>query len=319
METNKKMKRNKVFIILGPTSSGKTSLALELCQRFNGEIISADSRQIYKNMDIGTGKLPVGKDARLEKLGTNWILNGVKIWGYDVTTLDKFFSGYDFSLFALEKAKEILKSGKNVFLVGGTGFYIDIFTGRVKPSKVKPDLELRESLNLMSLEGLQEKLCSLSMKVFEKTDKNNKVRLIRALEREVSKEINEVEIPYLKNCDFVYIGLNAPREVLYKRADLLVEEVFKAGVVDEVKRLIDLGHGKSPKLQGLIYKSVVQFIDGKLSKEDAIQQAKYDIHQYIKRQLTYFRKNEDIFWVDISKDDYKKIIYNKIEKELRNE
>lgn len=306
------MKKSKIFIILGPTSSGKTSLALDLCKKYNGEIISADSRQIYKNIDIGTGKLPVGQNIKVERGNKSWVLDRIRIWGYDITTLDSFFSGYDFALFALKKAKEILKSGRNVFLVGGTGFYIELFTGKVKPSKVRPDLELRESLNLMSLEDLKEKLFKLSSKAFNKIDKNNKIRLVRAIEREVSKEINEVGLSYLKNCDFVYIGLTAPREFLYKRSDLWVEKIWKCGVVEEVKSLIKLGYGSFPKMHGLVYKSIMQFLEGKIAEAEAIQQSKYDIHKYIRRQIIYFRRNKDVIWVDISKDDYRKIIYNEI-------
>lgn len=306
------MKKSKIFIILGPTSSGKTSLALDLCKKYNGEIISADSRQIYKNIDIGTGKLPVGQNIKVERGNKSWVLDRIRIWGYDITTLDSFFSGYDFALFALKKAKEILKSGRNVFLVGGTGFYIELFTGKVKPSKVRPDLELRESLNLMSLEDLKEKLFKLSSKAFNKIDKNNKIRLVRAIEREVSKEINEVGLSYLKNCDFVYIGLTAPREFLYKRSDLWVEKIWKCGVVEEVKSLIKLGYGSFPEMHGLVYKSIMQFLEGKIAEAEAIQQSKYDIHKYIRRQIIYFRRNKDVIWVDISKDDYRKIIYNEI-------
>lgn len=313
------MKKGKVFIILGPTSSGKTSLTLDLCKKYNGEIISADSRQIYKNMDTGTGKLPINQNIKVERGNKSWVLDGIRIWGYDLITLGKFFSGYDFALFALRKTKEILKSGKNVFLVGGTGFYIDLFTGKVKPSKVKPDLELRESLNLMSLEDLKKKLSKLSPEAFKKIDKNNKIRLVRAIEREVSKEINEAGLPYLKNCDFVHIGLVAPREFLYKRSDLWIEKIWGWGVVEEVKNLIKLGYVSSPKMHGLIYKSIVQFLDGKITEGEAIQQSKYDVHKYIKRQITYFRKNKDVFLVDVSKDDYKKIIYNKVKEELGNE
>jgi len=311
------MGKRKIFIILGPTSTGKTSLALSLCKDFNGEIISADSRQIYKYMDIGTGKIPMNSEVEIKREDTYWVLGKVKTWGYDLVTPDRFFSGYDFSVFALKKADEILRSGKNVFLVGGTGFYIDLFTGKVKPSNVKPDLELRKSLEKMRLEELQGKLEGLNRKVFEKIDKQNKVRLIRAIERQISKNINETSLPYIENYSFVQIGLNSQRGILHKRADLWVDEIWRQGLVEEVRKLIEMGYNDSLKLQGIIYKSVMQFVDGKISKEDAIQLSKYDVHKYIKRQLTYFKKNKDIAWVDISEDGYKKMIYNKVEKELR--
>lgn len=312
------MPNKKVFVILGPTSSGKTSIAIELCKKFNGEIISADSRQIFKYMDIGTGKIPVGSDIKVEKKSDHWVLDGVKVWAYDLADPNQYFSGYDFSIFALRKAREILDSGKNVFLVGGTGFYIDLFTGRVKPSNVLPDEELRSSLSEMSLDELGEKLEKLNPEIFEKIDKQNKHRLIRAIERELSEKVNEKPLPYL-DCEFSFIGLRAPREVLYKKADLWNEKVWENGLIDEVRELISKGYGSSSKLQGLVYKQVVQFLNEKISKDEAMTRSKFDLHKYIKRQETYFKKNTDIEWTDVSEDGYKKIIYNKVERELSNE
>lgn len=310
-------KHSPIFIILGPTSSGKTSLALDLCKKFNGEIISADSRQVFKYMDIGTGKLPVGSDIEVEKQNENWVLDGIRVWGYDLATPDKYFSGVDFAEFALTKAREIKEKGKNIFVVGGTGFYIDIFTGKVKPSKVQPDFDIRKSLEQLSLEALQTKLSELNPKVFEKIDKQNKVRLVRAIEKELSKKISEIDLPYLKNTEFIFIGLNAPREKLYKKADLWVENIWDGGLIEETKKLLELGYEKSPKLHGLVYKTALSFIRGECTREDAIQQTKYDVHSYIRRQLTYFRKNQNISWVDITQDGFREIIYNRIKKELK--
>ncbi len=305
-----------IFIILGPTSSGKTSLALDMCKRFNGEIVSADSRQVFKFMDIGTGKVPVRSKIKIERVDKFWILDGIKVWGYDLTTPDQYFSGYDFANFSLTKAREIIEDGKNVFLVGGTGFYIDLFTGKMKPSKVKPDLEFRKSLEILSLSELQSKLKSLNSKAFAKIDQKNKVRLIRAVEKELSVDTNEESLPYLGGFNFIHFGLSAPKEFFYKRADSWVEEIWNNGLVNEVTSLLDRGYGESTKIRGLVYKTVLDLLDKKISENDAIQRIKFDIHAYIRRQLTWFKKNKKIEWVDISKDDFKEIIYNKIKEKI---
>jgi len=314
----KKEKRtNKIFIILGSTSTGKTSLGLELCKQFNGEIISADSRQVIKYMDIGTGKVPVDSNISVEKKDKYWILDGIKIWGYDLVNPNQYFSSYDFAKFALKKSREIIDLEKNVFIVGGTGFYIDMFTGRVKPSNVKPDLEIRKYLERLTPEDLQKKLFDLNPVVFEKIDKENKVRLIRAVEKEINQEKKSNKLPYLDDCEFIFIGLSGPREVLYKNSDTWVDKIWENGLIDEVRGLIERSYTNSPKLHGLVYKTVLSYVSGEIKKEDAIQRTKYDVHAYIRRQLTWFKRNKDIKWVDISKDGYKEIIYNSIERVLK--
>lgn len=319
MVGNKETKN--IFIIIGPTSTGKTSLALDLCKKFNGEIISADSRQAVKFMDIGTGKLPVGKDLKIEKKDKCWMVNGINIWGYDLTNPNEYFSGYDFAKFALDKAKELENLDKNIFIVGGTGFYIDLFTGKVKPSHVEPDLDLRKSLEIMSLEELQEKLNTLNPEIYKNIDKKNKVRLIRAIEKELLDPVSDSDLEYLdsEGYKFTFIGLSGPRDLLYKRSDSWVDNIWSGRIIDEVKSLVELGFGDSPKLQGLVYKTVIDFINGDRSsahEKESIQRIKYDIHSYIRRQQTWFKRNCDIEWVDISKDDFKEIIYNSIERKL---
>lgn len=309
---------NKIYIVLGPTSSGKTSLSLKLAKDFNGEIISADSRQTYKHMDLGTGKLPItsgaGNKVPFEKNNTYWILDGITIWGYDMVSPNDFFSGYDFALFSLNKAREILNRGKNVFLVGGTGFYIDLFTKNVSPSEIEPNFELRKELEKLSLIELQTKLTSLNKKEFEKIDTNNPVRLIRAIEKSLGVKKNSNPLPYLDNIEFIYIGLKAENKFLFDRADIWVETMWENGLVDEVKNLLSLGFENSPKLKGLVYKSVLDFLSptNVLTEEQIKQLIKYDLHSYIRRQLTYFKRNKNIQWFDISAGDYVKNIYNLI-------
>ncbi len=287
-----------IFVILGPTSSGKTSTALDLCKRFNGEIISSDSRQIYKGMDIGTGKTPINTKIKVEKGESRWVLDGIKVWGYDLINPDEYFSAYDFAKWALPKAQELLGQGKAVYLVGGTGFFIDMFTGRVKPSQVKPDFNLRNKLEKLSLPKLQKKLTSLNLEAYEKIDKNNHVRLIRAIEIETGKNHSPTPLPYLQNVKFEYTGLDASREVLYKRVDDWLDSIWQNGLLPETQNLISAGFGETRPLNGIVYKSAKVFLAGQLSEDEARQQAKFDLHSYIRRQQTYFKKNKDIKWLN---------------------
>lgn len=300
---------NKIYIICGPTSTGKTSLGIDLCKKFNGEIISADSRQVCKGMDIGTGKVPATSD-RTMRFDKYWQIEGVKIWGYDLFSPDQYFSGVDWADFALKKSKDLLRKGKNVFVIGGTGFYIDLFTGYVRPSKVKPDFDLRRELENLNLKELQRKLLKLNPSEYKKVDKKNKVRLIRSIEKELSSEIRDINLSYLDN-EFFFFGLTGPREFLYSRSDSWVDSVWNAGLIEETKILIKK-FPESPKLNGLVYGVVKEFVSGSITEQSAKERIKYDIHAYIRRQQTYFKKNKEIKWVDISKDDFKQIIYNMI-------
>lgn len=318
--SNKVMKKN-IYVILGPTSSGKTSLSIKLCKDFNGEIVSFDSRQLFKHMDLATGKLPItsGNQAPspVEKHEGYWILDGITIWGYDLVSPNDFYSGYDFALFALNKIRELMSRGKQVFLVGGTGFYLDLITKNVEPSNIEPNFELRKELEKLSLEELQFKLTSLNKNEFNKIDNKNPARLIRSIEKVLGVTKNLNPLPYFTSADnveFVYIGLTSENKYLFDRVDIWVESMWEKGLVMEVKKLIDLGFENSTKLKGLVYKSVLEFLKptNTLTEAQIKQLIKYDLHAYIRRQLTYFKRNKNIKWFDISTGDYIKNIYNLI-------
>ena len=300
----------KINVIVGPTSSGKTSLAVKLCKKYGGQIISADSRQVYKYMDIGTGKVPVTKDISINKSDEVWELNGVKVWGYDLAKPDEYFSSYDFNAWALPKAKELVEEGNNIFLVGGTGFYIDMFTKRIEPSRIPPDFELRKKLKKMDLTKLKKKLTSLNLEVFKNIDQNNPVRLIRAIEKELNEK-KSPPLPYFEDVDFSYIGLTSSNENLYKRVDNWTEEIWNNGLIEETEKLIELGYKNSRPLQGLVYKTVIDYLGGNMAEKQAIQRIKFDLHSYIRRQKTYFDKNEDIKWFDIDDEKlFQKVLDN---------
>lgn len=315
---------SKVFIVMGPTSSGKTSLSLDLCRKYKGEIISADSRQIYKYMDVGTGKLPIGDKYIIEKGNDFWKINREYIWGYDLVNPDQYYSAYDFAEFALSKTKEILEKNKTVFLTGGTGFYIDVFTGRIKLSASKPNFLLREELDSLSLEELKDRIKKLNPKIYSSIDLNNPRRIIRALEKASilengnDKYVSKNTLNYLTAEEYVYIGLYVPRNILYSRADKWVESIWEQGLVEETEKLIDMGYGNTPVLKGIIYRTAVEYLRDRKNRESKIERTKFDIHSYIRRQQTWFKKNTDIRWFDITEEKYKENIYNFIQRNINN-
>jgi len=303
----------KAIVILGPTSSGKTSLAIDLCKKYGGEIVSADSRQIYKYMDVGTGKKPVGSDVEITKSEKHWIMDGVKIWGYDLVTPNDYFSSYDFAQFALKKLEEIISAGKTAFLVGGTGFYIDMVIGRVKPANIPPDFDLRHELEQVTLEELQKKLQKLDQAAYKKIDKNNPARLIRAVEKILTKKKPSKPLNYLKNTKYILIELTADRETLYEKADAWLEKIWNHGLLEEVEFLLNSEYKDSPKLQGLVYDKTISYIKGDLPEDEAKQKIKYDLHSYIRRQQTYFKKIPGINTLNITQDNKLQKVYNIID------
>jgi len=301
-----------VFVILGPTCTGKTSLALQLCTKFNGEILSSDSRQVVKYMDVGTGKIPVGSDFVIDKKNDCWKVNGITIWGYDLIEPDKFFSGYEFLMYAREVINNI--KGKNLFIVGGTGFYIDFVTNRAEVSGVKPDIDLRNRLENYTLEQLCYELEKLNKSKLQNIDQKNKNRLIRAIEIEYAQLTRETN-NFKKKTDkkeYKFIGLTASRESLYLFADKWVDTIWE-DLLQEVRKLKHLGFYDSFRLNGIIYKSAKSFLDNSLSENEAKQQAKYDLHSYIRRQQTWFKRNLDIKWFDTQVSGYRQNVEDFVE------
>lgn len=306
------IEKSSIGVLCGPTCVGKTALAIKLAKKLGGDVISADSRQVYKYMDIGTGKTGGVPDTELVKHADRWCISGVNVWGYDLATPDKPFSGFDFALYALDKVRELMQRGRRVFVVGGTGFYIDLLTGKIQLTAGAANPELRESLNAMSLEALSTMLTSLNLNNGEVPDMQNKVRVIRAIERATAPKQIPTPLPYLPKNAYKYIGLTAPRSVLYSRADAWLEAIWSRGLLAEVQVLQSLGYGNSPKMQGLVYRSAVSYLAGEVSEDAAVQQAKYDLHAYIRRQQTWFKKNSSIVWCDITEANYEQNVYNLI-------
>jgi len=297
---------NKLLIVLGPTSTSKTDLALKLAKKFNGELVSADSRQIYIGMDIGTGKEIESSKYDVKKNKGSWVVNGIPIHLYDVINPDKTFSVVEYQQEALGKIKEIENKGKLPILVGGTGLYVQAIVEGVNIPKVPPDSKLRAKLESKPLATLVSQLEQVDPKTAIKIDKQNPRRVIRALEVYYSsgQSFSSLEERFKVNFDSVQIGLTAPRDFLYKKVDDQIDDWFRVGFIEEVKKLISDGYDeKLPALTSLGYRQVAMYLKGNLTIEEAKQRIKWEHHGYIRRQFTWFRKRKNIVWFDISDPD----------------
>lgn len=284
---------NKLLVICGPTATGKTIAAISLAKKFNGELISADSRQIYKGMDIGTGKdLPFN----------------TKIWLYDVINPDEEFSVANYHELAWEIIEKIWQRKKLPILVGGTGLYIKAIIDGIDTLGIPENRKLREELENKDVGYLQKKLNEINPHRLEKmndSDRNNPRRLIRAIELSINKKTITNNKNKAVKPDFLMIGLTAPRKDLYKRIDERVGKRVKQGIIKEIKELLGKGYGWNlPSMSGLGYRQWKEFFEGKETKNEAIQKWKYAEHAYLRRQLTWFKKDKRIIWYDIRKGDY---------------
>ena len=296
----------KLLVIVGPTGTGKTDLGLKLAKKFNGELVSADSRQIYIGMDIGTGKEIESSKYDVKKNKGSWVVNGIPIHLYDVINPDKTFSVVEYQQEALGKIKEIENKGKLPILVGGTGLYVQAIVEGVNIPKVPPDSKLRAKLESKPLATLVSQLEQVDPKTAIKIDKQNPRRVIRALEVYYSsgQSFSSLEERFKVNFDSVQIGLTAPRDFLYKKVDDQIDDWFRVGFIEEVKKLISDGYDeKLPALTSLGYRQVAMYLGGNLTIEEVKQRIKWEHHGYIRRQFTWFRKRKNIVWFDISNPD----------------
>lgn len=296
----------KLLVICGPTGTGKTDLALTLAKKFNGEIVSADSRQVYIGMDIGTGKELESAKTKIKKEKSTCFVNDIPIHLYDVINPDERFSLAEYQQLALEKIKNIHSRNKLPILVGGTGLYTQAVTEGLKIPKAPPNLKFREKLEKEPIESLLLRLEKVDPKTYENIDKNNKRRVIRALEvfETTGEAFSSLQDKYLKiDFDILKIGLTLEREELYRRNDSRVENWFKIGFEREVAGLLKKYSLDLPALTSLGYRQVAMYLKGNLGLEEAKQRIKFDIHGYIRRQLTWFKRDKTIYWYDITMEN----------------
>jgi len=290
------MKR-KIVIIQGPTASGKSAIALKLAKEFNGFLISADSRMIYKGMDIGTNK-DKGK-----RVANTYIVQGVEEKMIDVVLPDQDFTVDDW----VKQVKQIIKVDKRLpIIVGGTGFYTQALTNNFK-LPVGKNRELRDKLEQelaeKGLVSLVKRIKEIDLEIESKIDVQNPRRVIRAaeiclqtkkpLERQVGRPLYDV----------LQIGINFDREKLYEKINKRVDEMIEEGLVREVEGLMQQGYSeKLQSMTGIGYRQVVEYLTGKISSADAVELIKRDTRRYAKRQITWLKRDKTIKWVNSLKE-----------------
>jgi len=295
---------NRLLAVVGPTGAGKSKLALRLAQALNGEIVSADSRQVYRYMDIGTAKPTPQEQA------------SVPHHLIDVVNPDEDFSLAQYQQLACKAIEDISKRQKLPLLVGGSGLYVwSVLEGWSIPT-VAPDPEFRRYLEAKAAGGgkdeLYQELARLDPVAAQRIDPRNVRRIIRALEvhRNAEAPISQLQGKKAPSFQTIIIGLTAERQELYRRIDLRVDKMLKRGLVDEVKQLIERGYDSNlPAMSGIGYKQITMFLNGELTLADAVQQTKFETHRLARHQYSWFRlKDVRIGWFDIQKEKEAKIL-----------
>jgi tRNA dimethylallyltransferase len=286
---------NHMIAVVGPTAAGKSALALQLAQDFNGEIINADSRQVYRYMDIGTAK--PGKTER--ELVPHHLI--------DVLNPDESFSLALYQSSTYSICRDIKKRNKIPFLTGGTGQYVWSAIEGWKIPDVPPDEKLRKKLERVAAEYggamLYEELKKVNPSAAGKIDQNNVRRIIRAIEISQAKA-DPAQVLWKKeppDCSILIIGLNMKRTLLYKRIDDRVDDMIKRGLVDEVRGLLDMGYSLDlPSLSGIGYRQIGKMLQGEWTLDFAIERIKYETHRFARKQYNWFRTNDArIHWFDV--------------------
>ncbi len=291
--------KSKIIIILGPTASGKSALAIDIAKKFNGEVISADSRQIYQELNIGSNKTTVEEQ------------DGIKHYLLDIVKPDQEYSLHDWQEAAFKTIEEINKNHKLAIVCGGTGLYLSSILQNYQLPKT--DLALRKELDHYTLEQLIKQLEISDPEILNSIDTKNKVRVLRALEYTLAFRASLKNDQKTENCPFDYLifGLDQEREALYKKIDQRVEQMIATGLIDEVKKVYAQYQDKdNHALSGIGYKEIIQYLDGLISLTEATELIKKNTRHYAKRQMTWFRRMEKqgikIHWnlnlVDIEKE-----------------
>lgn len=288
------MNKPKVIVICGPTASGKTALSIQLAQKINGEIISSDSMQIYKNMNIGTAK-PDKQE-----------MQGIKHYLLDFVEPNQRYSVADYKKDAENAMEDILQKGKVPIIVGGTGLYVDSLIYGIEYPNIEFDENYRKKLEKRAekegLEKLYEEARKIDPQAMEKISRNDQKRILRVLEiyNATGKTKTEQEIESRKNevkYDYRVFAINMDREKLYDRINKRVDIMIQKGLIEEVENLLKKYNEFPTAMQGLGYKEVVEYIQGKVLKEDMIENIKRESRRYAKRQITWFKKNKQTIWI----------------------
>lgn len=301
---------NPLIILTGPTAAGKTKLSIALAKAVNGEIISADSMQVYRHMDIGSAKI------RPEEM------QGVKHYLVDILEPTEDFNIVLFQKYAKQAITEIYEKGKIPIIVGGTGFYIQSVLYNIDFQESNEDTALRAELEQLArergVEYLHNMLRECDPGAAQEIHANNVKRVIRAIEfyRQTGRKIsdhNAAEREKKSAYDSRYFVLTDKRERIYENIDRRVDMMIEEGLVDEVRQLLDMGCRRdSTAMQGLGYKEIISYLAGEITLEEAVYIIKRDTRHFAKRQLTWFRRERDVIWIEKDKfayDDEKMLNY----------
>ena len=291
-----------LVILAGPTAVGKTALSIKLAKKINGAVISADSMQVYKYMDIGSAKIMPEE------------MKGIPHYLIDVLEPSEEFNIVRFQQMAEDALQKIYAKGQIPIVAGGTGFYIQALLNDIDFTQIDENTQFREEMERLAAEQgaevLHERLRAVDPESAEAIHANNVKRVIRALEfyhqnqspiSAHNQEQKEHETPY----NLAYFVLNVPRELLYKRIDDRIDEMLKEGLLEEVQKLKDMGyHRGMVSMQGLGYKEILAYLDGEYPLEEAVRILKRDTRHFAKRQLTWFRREKDTIWMNKDEFDY---------------
>jgi tRNA dimethylallyltransferase len=322
-------RKPKLIVILGPTASGKTELALKLAKKFGGEIVSADSRQIYKGMDVGTAKPLLNQKSKIKnqnyksKIKNKFLrkayygkVDSVSHWLLDIVDPDGGFNVAEYKKTALAVIYDILKRGKQPFLVGGTGLYIQAIVDNLVIPQVPPNEKLRVKFekDLVRVKDKRKKikeyykwLLKLDPGAKDLVSPENPRRIIRALEvclatHQPFSKLRERGEPLF---DVLQIGIDMPRKKLYERIDERADKMIEDGLISETKKLLKKYNPKVPSMSGIGYKEIGEFLSKKTKDKkqknfllkEAAQKIKFRTHAYARRQMTWFRKDKRIKWI----------------------
>lgn len=285
----------KVIVICGPTASGKTSLSIELAKKLDGEIVSADSMQIYQEMNIGTAKPTIEER------------QGIPHYVLDFVSPEERYSVADYKKEAKKAIRQIIQKGKVPIVVGGTGLYIDSLIYEIEYPNIEFDetyrKQLEEQVKKEGLEKLYERAKKIDPLAIQKISKNDEKRILRILEiyQATGKTKTEQEIESRKNpveYDYQVYALKWDREILYQRINQRVDLMLEQGLLEEVKKIAEKYKKFPTAMQGLGYKEVVQFFKGEMTKEEMVEKLKMETRRYAKRQMTWFRKNKQTIWLE---------------------
>ena len=274
---------DKIIAIVGPTGSGKTEWAKILAQKFNGKIISADSRQIYQEMDIGTGKDTSFKQELMS-----------------IVSPDQRFTVWDYQKLANEKINQFLNLNFLPIIVGGTGLYIEaVLYNYIIPNLQKDSWRFRQNLEKLSDKALVLKLKKVDPKSAQKIDLKNRRRVIRALEVAMLTKKSFVELRQKgqPKYEFLILGIKTDRQTLYSKIDARIDRMLKDGLVEEVRGLLKKYRSDLPSLNTIGYKEIIDYLRGRFSLTEAIDKIKTNTHAYVRRQETWFRHDKNIKWV----------------------